>query len=328
MHDPEADPQGWSRSGLDSLAHAAEHMRVAADADRRIALVSIDQGVEALITSYLRRGPGASDGSPAAEFARRPHANFWPKRDYVLELADRARIETPAGDDFSLVRSIRNEIQHSGEWVIPTVADVGVAFAIARATLRALDCLEAAAAIVPKVRGSVASPVRQAPVPKQGRQLTGRHLAEAAWNVSIEIDPSQDGVHVRVLGERLASLGLAWPAATSLRDAMNHAHDLFVAHGEAVWSWRDRAMDVGEGTFGRELADVVYTLLAQHDPHGNGMHAGRDILPLLNGRVTVRGQDKPATIRRALDGDDRFETVANRQNKPGERLRTAYRLRK
>jgi hypothetical protein len=247
----------------------------------------------------------------------------------MLVVASRTDISMPPPDDFMLMRSIRNEIQHSGDWVIPSNADVSLAFGIARAAADALDCAEAASVQPPVVREAVWQYMRfPAPPPMGARVLAGRKLAEVAWEVSSQIDPDQDGLHVRVLEDRLNALGVYGRSWSSVRDALNHAHDLFEAHGQAVWSWKQPARDVTEGIFGAALADLVAALLKANDPDARGMHAGRDILPILQSwGVKVRGQDMPATIRSALGRDSRFETVPDVGNAAGDRLRTAYRLR-
>lgn len=148
-------------------------------------------------------------------------------------------------------------------------------------------------------------------VPVPSHPLVGRKLAEEAWPIAREIDPEQDGLHVRVLGDRLAQRGLMPDRAQALYDALNHAHDLFRARGKAVWTWMEPGAKAVDGLSSRALADVAVAVLLVHDPDRTGIHAGRQILPILDRwRVPVRGQDRAATLVAAINGDKRFERVA------------------
>ena len=317
----------WSRAGFESLAHAHSHAAGSSESDRRVALHSLDAAIEGLITAYVQRGPGAGDESTAAANARREKAWFKEKRDYVFDLAGRAGVEVRASpDDYHEVRSVRNRIQHSGEWIVPSAEQLSLAFTVARQTCLVLECLDQAAPHFPERPIPDSSVSRPGPEHENGaiRELTGRALAQVAWEVSRSIDPERDGLHVRVLADALRSHGVKPAGASSLYDALNRAHPLFDSFGGAVWVWKEPTRDVSIGLYGSTLADLIEAVLRTHDPHGHGMHAGVDMMPVLERwMVPVRGQDIPATIRSALAGDPRFEKVRSDRSD----VRTLYRLR-
>jgi hypothetical protein len=307
----------WARAALDSLRHAHEHLKGDTDMDRRQAVVALDQAFEAIVTAYVRHGPGSVDDSPAASNARKERAEFRHKRDYVFAAAaSHGQVIGVTADDISLVRSYRNGIQHAGDWQVPPSDVLEIAQKAALDAFSVLECGDLAQRLLRPVVLRIpneAAP-NEALSPREGaRVLRGRRLAEEAWQLTQEIDPEQDGLHVRLLEERLGDIGVTTHGARTLYDALNHAHDLFEALGGAVWVWKERVDRIADALSGRDLADVAWGVLSLHDPDRRGMRYGTEILPIIQRwRVPVDGADLGATLNNALRTDPRFERMGPR----------------
>jgi len=121
----------WTDGPRELLQHAADHLRLGEDFDRRIAMISVDNAVELAIKTYLglperargSSGPGRKELEAASE--------SFPS---LLDLLDRHAADRLTGVDLGDVEwyhRLRNQLYHSGNGITVERARVEAYFQIA-----------------------------------------------------------------------------------------------------------------------------------------------------------------------------------------------------
>lgn len=111
----------WARGPFELIKHGENHLRAGSDFDKRMALISFDNAIEVSITTYLQLNPKLRGGRKYPEEDRRRwQANYHSKLEffeqYVSEL-DYAMQSTV--DEMIWHHSLRNELYHSGNGMVP-----------------------------------------------------------------------------------------------------------------------------------------------------------------------------------------------------------------
>jgi hypothetical protein len=107
----------WSEGPRELLQHAADHLRLGSDFDRRIAMISVDNSVELAVKTYLglperargTKGPGRRELETASE--------SFPA---LLDLLGQYAADKLSGVDLSDVEwyhRLRNQLYHSGNGI-------------------------------------------------------------------------------------------------------------------------------------------------------------------------------------------------------------------
>jgi hypothetical protein len=121
----------WTDGPRELLQHAADHLHLGGDFDRRIAMISVDNAVEIAIKTYLglperargTKGPGRKEIEAASE--------SFPG---LLEVLDRHASEKLTGvdlNDIEWYHRLRNQLYHSGNGITVEKARVEAYFQIA-----------------------------------------------------------------------------------------------------------------------------------------------------------------------------------------------------
>lgn len=143
-------------------------------------------------------------------------------------------------------------------------------------------------------------------------ELGGRQLAESAFIHLRHSDPNRRGILIEDLVRHLESNGIRikgddpW---STLRSAMNAAHDLFV-YSDATWSWIEPKLAVGTEVSGKALADLIYVHVQRRYPNERNFHYETAKEQMLKDGVGIKGPVTGRTMRSALVGaKDRFEPL-------------------
>ena len=111
----------WMRGPFELLRHAEGHLAVGSDFDRRMALISFDNAIEAAITAYLEldtkiRGGKSYGRDERANWGR----NYHTKLEFLERLvSEKAQLLSSPIGDIIWFHTIRNELYHSGNGVVP-----------------------------------------------------------------------------------------------------------------------------------------------------------------------------------------------------------------
>lgn len=130
----------WTEGPRELLQHAADHLQLGGDFDRRIALISVDNAVELAIKTYLglpersrgSRGPSRRELDAASE--------SFPALVEMLDQFARDKLTTAGVDlgDVEWYHRLRNQLYHSGNGITVDRARVEVYFQIASALFQVL----------------------------------------------------------------------------------------------------------------------------------------------------------------------------------------------
>ena len=298
-------PPSWLRGPLDLIAHAASHYRETTESARRHALIGFDQAVEGTITAYSR-----SETRVPTDAALAHRAGFWAKVRYleaVMQLLGE-RLPLPI-DDVTRIHDRRNELYHSGAWIVPTAEEVDTAYLAASAVVAVLSGGDHTTYFRPLRQ----STLEEASGSLQGsRRLTGKRggrlVAEQALEIARSVDPEREGIHytrmARLLTERAQWAG----EPLTVYWALNRAHDLFIRPAPGIYVWRSSKSEASESDLrGTSLADVALNVAQLVDPRRKGLHYNRELKPAIVGAGhTIAGPDAGATLNNALRADPRF----------------------
>lgn len=122
----------WTEGPKELMQHAVDHLAIGGDFDRRIALISIDNAVELMITTYLGL-PKRSRGS-AGPSRKELEASFnsFPS---LLDLMEKYGEDCLTGvslDEIEWYHRLRNQLYHSGNGITVELAKVQIYFSLAK----------------------------------------------------------------------------------------------------------------------------------------------------------------------------------------------------
>lgn len=123
----------WTEGPRELLQHAADHLRLGGDFDRRISMISVDNAVELMIKTYLglperargTKGPGRKELEAASD--------SFPG---LLDMLDRFAAAKLTGvdlNDIEWYHRLRNQLYHSGNGITVERARVEAYFQLASA---------------------------------------------------------------------------------------------------------------------------------------------------------------------------------------------------
>lgn len=118
----------WARGPLDLISHAEGHLRVGHDFDRRIALITFDNSIEASITVYLSLHPKMRGKREYPQDKVEGWLfNFYTRMDFLEEeLATRKLKWTIPREHLEWAHKQRNEMYHGGHGGTPTLDEVSL----------------------------------------------------------------------------------------------------------------------------------------------------------------------------------------------------------
>ena len=107
----------WTEGPRELLQHAADHLRLGGDFDRRIAMISVDNAVELAVKTYLglpervrgAKGPGRKDLEEASE--------SFPALLNLLDQHAGSRLSGIDLGDVEWYHRLRNQLYHSGNGI-------------------------------------------------------------------------------------------------------------------------------------------------------------------------------------------------------------------
>lgn len=128
----------WTEGPKELLQHAANHLRLAGDFDRRIALISVDNAVELIIKTYLglperargSKGPGRKELETASD--------SFPSLLDLLERFVAEKVTDVDLTDIEWYHRLRNQLYHSGNGITVETAKVEAYFQIAMLLFQSL----------------------------------------------------------------------------------------------------------------------------------------------------------------------------------------------
>jgi hypothetical protein len=121
----------WTDGPRELIQHAADHLRLAGDFDRRIAMISVDNAVELMIKTYLglpertrrSKGPGRKELEAASE--------SFPDLLDLLNTHAASKITGLSLDDIEWYHRLRNQLYHSGNGITVEQSKVETYFQLA-----------------------------------------------------------------------------------------------------------------------------------------------------------------------------------------------------
>jgi hypothetical protein len=161
------DARPWTRGPLELIRHADGHLQNAGDTDRRIALIGFDNAIEVCIDVFIKLHPKLRQGAQIKnEDAEKALRNYHTKIEFLDEFV--ARQNTALDVSIEVIvwyHSLRNELYHSGNGMVPELHVVAGARAAAFAVFKALFGFE----VGPLAAGEDARPTPVQSVPYLGQ---------------------------------------------------------------------------------------------------------------------------------------------------------------
>lgn len=111
----------WARGPFELIKHADGHLTGGSDTDRRIALIGFDNAIEVCIDVFIKLHPKLRGGLELQnEDVARATRNYHTKIEWLDKYADEKQLKL----DFSIeeivwYHSLRNELYHSGNGMVP-----------------------------------------------------------------------------------------------------------------------------------------------------------------------------------------------------------------
>jgi hypothetical protein len=140
---PEGSPvraKPWAHGPLELIRHADGHLQAAGDTDRRIALIGFDNAIEVCIDVFIKLHPKLRKGVEIKnEDAEKALRNYHSKIEFLDEFVARQNtaLDVPV-EVIVWYHSLRNELYHSGNGMVPELHVVEGARAAAYAVFKAL----------------------------------------------------------------------------------------------------------------------------------------------------------------------------------------------
>ena len=111
----------WARGPFELIKHADGHLSNAGDTDRRIALIGFDNAIEVCIDVFIKLHPKLRGGVELrSEDVEKATRNYHTKIEWLDKHVEAMKVEI----DFSIeeivwYHSLRNELYHSGNGMVP-----------------------------------------------------------------------------------------------------------------------------------------------------------------------------------------------------------------
>jgi len=111
----------WTKGPFELIRHSVGHMNLGGDTDRRLALIGFDNAVEVCIDVFMRLHPSLRNGYVVSKaFLDSSTNNFHNKVDWFSTYIQEKNIELGFYvDQLRWYHSLRNELYHSGNGMIP-----------------------------------------------------------------------------------------------------------------------------------------------------------------------------------------------------------------
>lgn len=141
----------WARGPLELFRHAEGHLASGGDTDRRIALIGFDQTVETAIEVYVRLHPRLRDGRELQrDVVERALRSFHSKIEFLeSHLGEDGRALSVPIEAIVWYHSLRNELYHSGNGMVPELHVVNGAREAALSVLAAVFGADLVAEFIP-----------------------------------------------------------------------------------------------------------------------------------------------------------------------------------
>ena len=137
---PHVRAKPWVHGPLELIRHADGHLQTAGDTDRRIALIGFDNAIEVCIDVFIKLHPKLRSGVQIKnEDADKALRNYHSKIEFLDEFVARQNtaLDVPV-EVIVWYHSLRNELYHSGNGMVPELHVVEGARAAAYAVFKAL----------------------------------------------------------------------------------------------------------------------------------------------------------------------------------------------
>lgn len=150
----------WVHGPLELLRHADGHLKAAGDTDRRIALIGFDQAIEVTIEVYVRLHPRLRGNKQLqGEVVDKALRNFHTKIAFLEDhLASEGLDESLPFEAIVWYHSLRNELYHSGNGMVPELKVVLGAREAAVQVFAAVFGKECAAEFLPRQVDEIVDP--------------------------------------------------------------------------------------------------------------------------------------------------------------------------
>jgi hypothetical protein len=142
---PDTQPKPWARGPLELIRHADGHLQQAGDTDRRLALIGFDNAIEVCIDVFIKLHPKLRKGVQIKnEDADKALRNYHSKIEFLDEFvaSQNAQLDVPV-EVIVWYHSLRNELYHSGNGMVPELHVVEGARVAAYAVFKALFGVDA-----------------------------------------------------------------------------------------------------------------------------------------------------------------------------------------
>lgn len=130
----------WARGPYELIKHADGHLKEAGDIDRRLALIGFDKAIEVCIDVFLRLHPKLRHGYEIAnEDVERALRNYHTRIEFLDSYVAQQSIQLDVSVEVVVwYHSLRNELYHSGNGMVPEIHVIEGAKAAALSTFKAL----------------------------------------------------------------------------------------------------------------------------------------------------------------------------------------------
>lgn len=161
----------WAYGPFELLQHAEGHLSNGSDFDKRMALISFDNSIEASITTFLQLHPTQRGGRTFnKEQVQKWLANYHSKLRFFEEYAKTEELSNNASvDEIVWFHNLRNELYHSGNGMVPERRALAGARAAAIDVFSGLFEVEADDLLAEKAPAP--KPVAQPEVEARSRQM-------------------------------------------------------------------------------------------------------------------------------------------------------------
>lgn len=107
-------PKPWTDGPRELLKHAMDHLLLGGDFDRRIAMISVDNGVELMIKTQLGLPKRARDGTGPSRKELEVASESFPGLLNLLDKHESDRVTGLSLDDIEWYHRLRNQLYHAG----------------------------------------------------------------------------------------------------------------------------------------------------------------------------------------------------------------------
>ena len=298
----------WLRGPSEIVADAEEHLARGTPADRRLALIALDNAIEVCVDLFARlpRARRSAVRVPDERVEQAKSQSFHEKLEFLEWIAERKGVDLAIPiEDMTWHHDLRNELYHTGTGLIPPEEALVGARDAAGSVFELLFDRPLPSATSGPILSRTASEPELLDSGDESTDALGAALALVR-----EIDPEASGVAPQLVAEGLERRGVELGSSEDVEGLFRANPDAFERRDEGTYAWKEEegeipiSSDDGDGKrtglVGKNLGLALYPIVRRLDPDRRGMSLRQMVDAAVSDGIEIGGGDPIQVVRASL----------------------------